>query len=75
MAKTISDLALDLGVFALDRELEDEADASAAPHSSRLKQPGGTPTQRILSTQTYIARLMKAAGRVKSDSQRGARSR
>ena len=75
MAKTISDLALDLGVFALDRELENETDAPAPPRSSGVKRPAGTSLQRILSTQTYIARLMKAAGPVKSDSHRGARSR
>lgn len=71
MAKTISDVALDLGVFALDRELENETDGSGALRQSRVNQRPGTPLRFISSTPIYVARLSKAksAGSVKSGSE------
>ena len=75
MAKTISDLALDLGVFALDRELENGSNGSDAARHTRLKRP--VPPRRNSPKQIYIVKLTRlaSAGSIKSDSERSVPSR
>lgn len=77
MAKTISDLALDLGVFALDRELENGSNGSDTARHKRPERPAGVSLQRNSPKQIYVAKLtrMRSAGSMKSDSDRSVPSR